>query len=114
MEMWRALCCAVIEVAFYGFLVIVSIVATVFILNNVSYILSANGTMLNQLNRYRRIVSLEAFQNVVANIHAVGTGFENTSVVSKALAKEDGFNMERYGNTLAISSTYGPNTYQVS
>ncbi len=97
--------------AFYGFLIIVSIIAAVFILNNVSYMAGANGSMLHQLHRYRNIVMLEAFQNIVLNTTGSAALSNNSSVIVKAEAEADGFVITGYGRASVVSSVDGPYVY---
>ena len=104
-----------IFMAFYGFLIIVTIIISLLIFNNIHTATYTQYNLTEQLNIYRNILQMETFQNSIRDyLKLYNSDYTLSSknwIYSEA--RIDGFNIRKQGNTFIVSSETIPHIYWV-
>lgn len=104
-----------IFMAFYGFLIIVTIIIALLIFNNIHTATYTQYNLTEQLNIYRNILQMETFQNSIRDylkLYNSSYTLNNKDWIYSE-AKIDSFNIIKQKDTFIVSSETIPHIYWI-
>lgn len=100
--------------AFYGFLIIITIVIALLVSNNIHTAVYAQYNVTKQLNIYKSILHMETFQNSVREYLRSDNNYTlNSKSWIYGEAKIDNFKIIKHKSTFTVSSKSIPYVYWI-